>query len=124
MNQTALCKYYFKYYERINATTYRLADNAPREWYQFMASLPDSYRKLAPIVLEQTINRQPYAPLPLETYLEWVQQNPNWVSKADAILSQKTPTKSFVELLDKIYRSELKVTKDMITNYLSELVTS
>ena len=120
MNLTELARFYFRYYDKINASTFRLADNAPGPWHQFMSTLPDSYRKLAPLVLEQMINRTAYPALPLETYLNWVAENPNWVAKADAILSQKTPTKSFMELLDKIYRSELRVTKDIVTNYLNE----
>jgi hypothetical protein len=124
MNLTALCKHYFKYYDRISDTSYRLADNAPREWQQFVNTLPPIYRKFAPIVLIQIIERIPYPPLPLDTYLDFVRDNPSWIAKADAIMSQKTPTKSFVELLDKIYRAELKVTKDIITNYLNDLLTS
>lgn len=123
MNQVSVAKHFFRYYEPISSTTYRLADNCPREWRQFVSTLPDTYAKFAPIVLSRLINQTPYPPLPLDTYLDLVRDNPDWVTKADAIMSMKTPTKSFVELLDKVYRAELKVTKDIITNYLDELTS-
>lgn len=123
MNQVSVAKHFFRYYEPVSTTTYRLADNAPREWQQFVLTLPAAYRKFAPIVLNQIITRTAYPPLPLDTYLDLVRDNPHWIDKADAIMSMKTPTKSFVELLDKIYRAELKVTKDIVTNYLNDLTS-
>lgn len=121
MTQTQVAKHFLRWYSKAAPGLFTLADNCPPIWRQFIGGIRSPmHRQMVPVILTHLVNRTPYEQLDRDTLLNWILTYPELDRRADTILSQKTSPKSFAELLDKIYRSEIREISQLVTEFLKQ----
>jgi hypothetical protein len=117
--QPSIAKYFLRWITKIAPGAFTIADNCPAPLRTFLTGLPSPrHKQMACVVLEKIANRTAYEEQDRDTLLNWMLAYPELDRRADAILSQKTAPKTFVELLDKVYRSEIREVNQLVTEFL------